>query len=212
MLASGTVRALIGVVLTVVIAASASAQGGEVALTSIRHETLADSQRVILELEGEVAFHDERLEKPARVFIDLKNTRVSSDLKDTTHRFPDGWVRQIRIGYPQTRTTRVVLDLRGAPKYSVYNLNDPYRIVVDVEAPVSAAPVEAGVEPPPEPVATNGKGNVSLSRQLGLGVSRVVIDAGHGGHDAGARVNGLNEADLTLDVALRLEQLLVSVP
>jgi N-acetylmuramoyl-L-alanine amidase len=39
-----------------------------------------------------------------------------------------------------------------------------------------------------------------------------VIDAGHGGHDPGARVKGLNEADLTLDVALRLEKLLLSVP
>jgi N-acetylmuramoyl-L-alanine amidase len=47
-----------------------------------------------------------------------------------------------------------------------------------------------------------------LSRQLGLGVSRVVIDAGHGGHDPGARANGITEAELALDIALRLEKLL----
>ena len=41
------------------------------------------------------------------------------------------------------------------------------------------------------------------SRQLGLGVSRIVIDAGHGGHDPGAHGNGINESELTLDVALR---------
>jgi N-acetylmuramoyl-L-alanine amidase len=39
-----------------------------------------------------------------------------------------------------------------------------------------------------------------------------VIDAGHGGRDPGARVKGLNEADLTLDVAQRLEKLLLTVP
>jgi N-acetylmuramoyl-L-alanine amidase len=39
-------------------------------------------------------------------------------------------------------------------------------------------------------------------------VSRVVIDAGHGGHDPGAHGNGINEADLVLDVALRLRKLL----
>ena len=37
---------------------------------------------------------------------------------------------------------------------------------------------------------------------------RVVLDPGHGGHDPGAMGKGLNEADLTLDVALRLEALL----
>jgi N-acetylmuramoyl-L-alanine amidase len=51
-----------------------------------------------------------------------------------------------------------------------------------------------------------------MSRQLGLGVSRIVIDAGHGGHDPGAQGNGLNEAELTLDVAQRLQKLLAKQP
>lgn len=46
----------------------------------------------------------------------------------------------------------------------------------------------------------------SLARQLGLRVSRVVIDPGHGGHDPGARAGGLREADLVLDIARRLER------
>ena len=46
----------------------------------------------------------------------------------------------------------------------------------------------------------------SLARQLGLGVSRVVIDAGHGGHDPGARAGSITEAEVVLDIALRLEQ------
>jgi N-acetylmuramoyl-L-alanine amidase len=83
-----------------------------------------------------------------------------------------------------------------------------------VETPPAPEPVRAAApeEPPPGPPATNSRGGFSLSRQLGLGISRVVIDAGHGGHDPGARVKGLNEADLTLDVALRLEKLLLKVP
>jgi N-acetylmuramoyl-L-alanine amidase len=39
-----------------------------------------------------------------------------------------------------------------------------------------------------------------------------VIDAGHGGHDPGAQSNGVTEADLVLDVALRLEKLLSQQP
>lgn len=34
----------------------------------------------------------------------------------------------------------------------------------------------------------------------------VVVDAGHGGKDGGAAVNGLREKDLTLDTALRIER------
>ena len=54
--------------------------------------------------------------------------------------------------------------------------------------------------------ARNTAGALSLGRQLGLGVSRVVIDAGHGGYDSGARAADLTESALVLDVALRLEQ------
>jgi N-acetylmuramoyl-L-alanine amidase len=72
------------------------------------------------------------------------------------------------------------------------------------------APVPTTDVPPDVPAApsANASGRFSLSRQLGLNVSRIVIDPGHGGHDPGAKTKGLTEADLVLDVALRLEQLL----
>jgi N-acetylmuramoyl-L-alanine amidase len=64
------------------------------------------------------------------------------------------------------------------------------------------------------PIAPRGNatGGFSIARQLGLGISRIVIDPGHGGHDPGAQVRGLDEADLTLDIALRLEALLEKEP
>ena len=62
--------------------------------------------------------------------------------------------------------------------------------------------------PPPAPPSANANGGFSLSRQLGLGVARIVIDPGHGGHDPGAKARGIEEADLVLDVALRVEALL----
>ena len=51
-----------------------------------------------------------------------------------------------------------------------------------------------------------------MARQLGLGVSRIVIDPGHGGHDPGAQSNGVSESELTLDVATRLSRLLEKEP
>ncbi|HEX5141964.1 MAG TPA: N-acetylmuramoyl-L-alanine amidase, partial [Dehalococcoidia bacterium] len=59
---------------------------------------------------------------------------------------------------------------------------------------------------------TTGSGGYSLSRQLGLGAARIVIDPGHGGYDPGAQAGGLDEASLVLDVALRLERLLLDTP
>ena len=52
-------------------------------------------------------------------------------------------------------------------------------------------------------------GDRSLIRALGLKIGKIVIDAGHGGHDTGTiGPNGLLEKDLVLDVAKRLGRLL----
>jgi N-acetylmuramoyl-L-alanine amidase len=80
--------------------------------------------------------------------------------------------------------------------------------------PLLSRPTAAVAATVPSPVAptTNSNGQFSLSRQLGLGISRIVLDAGHGGHDPGARSNGIEEAELVLDVTLRLRELLEKQP
>ena len=272
-------------------------------LAHVRREVLPDAVRVTLELDREVTYHSERLQGPERVFVDLPHTRAVAALRFAVLPFDGGVVRRARIGAHSGDVTRVVLDLEGAGRHSIYTLYNPYRIVVDVEqsagarpspapspapstalppapsSPVSALvtprthtpaplpssvpPVSARNEPPamppntqsgplvspapavpaiadrqapdraaaaateivaavlpdpprdtPAPVtpAVNARGGFSLSRQLGLGIARIVIDAGHGGHDPGARVKGLSESELTLDVALRLEKLLLRQP
>jgi N-acetylmuramoyl-L-alanine amidase len=57
--------------------------------------------------------------------------------------------------------------------------------------------------------APTSSGDRSLIRALGLKINKIVVDAGHGGHDTGTiGPNGLMEKDLVLDVALRLGKLL----
>ncbi len=52
-------------------------------------------------------------------------------------------------------------------------------------------------------------GEQTLIRALGLKIGKIVVDAGHGGHDAGTiGPDGLTEKALVLDVALRLGKLL----
>jgi N-acetylmuramoyl-L-alanine amidase len=91
-------------------------------------------------------------------------------------------------------------------------------VVID---PSAANPRPTAPSPPPsgartaraEPVApllpqANRAGSYSLARQLGLGARRIVIDAGHGGHDPGTiGPGGVQEKDVVLDVALRVERL-----
>ncbi len=70
-----------------------------------------------------------------------------------------------------------------------------------VAADPNAGPARAAV-----PMAD---GETSLVRALGLKVGRIVIDAGHGGHDTGTiGADGILEKDVVLDVALRVGKLL----
>jgi N-acetylmuramoyl-L-alanine amidase len=239
-------------------------------VTAISREILRDVIRITVEMDREAIFHENRLEKPPRMYVDLPNTTTLATLRNHSMVFAGELIQRVRLGSPKPRTTRVVLDLDSTARYSVYPLYGPFRLIIDVERaqdpiavaaqtqepavhattqpatsrraagsspstptpgaswtldPLPARTIEAAVtnsirtsratvpvpvpEPPPLPQAgANTVEGYSLSRQLGLGVSRVVIDPGHGGRDPGARVKGLNEADLVLDIALRLEKLL----
>ena len=247
-------------------------------ISDVKRVAMAGAVRVTIELDREVSYHEERIGNPDRVFLDLRGTGPRPGLR-ATQTFKDGAVRQIRIGQRPDDSTRVVLEVDGATRHSVFALYNPYRLVIDCELPGSkAVPSTPGVEVLPAvtqvpmtapsqaadstPTSTAGashdapssrartsdkagsaarsqrplpprntdaitdavagaptgtpsvnlEGRFSLSRQLGLGIARVVIDPGHGGHDPGAHVKDLNEADLVLDVALRLEQLLLKQP
>lgn len=95
-------------------------------------------------------------------------------------------------------------------------------VVESPKATVAAAPTAPGtpvttgtVKKPSEgdkvitPAKTANSGTPSLVRSLGLKLTRVVIDAGHGGHDSGSiGPGGYAEKELVLDVAKRLKELI----
>jgi len=75
------------------------------------------------------------------------------------------------------------------------------------DPPSTGAPVI--VSDTAKPARHLASGDTSLTRVLGLKISRVVIDPGHGGHDQGTEgVHGLLEKDLVLDVAKRVGKLI----
>jgi N-acetylmuramoyl-L-alanine amidase len=88
----------------------------------------------------------------------------------------------------------------------------PIRTTPAATVAVPALKSEIPLGLPPAPPAETSRGDYSLARQLGLGISRIVIDPGHGGHDPGAQANGVVEAELVLDIAHRVEKLLKKQP
>ena len=97
-----------------------------------------------------------------------------------------------------------------------YRIPDPMAWVA-VRPPNGSAPaapitrVLPGARQPAAALASLASENASksLTRALGLKVNRIVIDAGHGGHDDGTSgPRGTLEKDVVLDVALRVSKLL----
>lgn len=219
-----------------------AAAGEPVAIRDVKRTPLPDGVRLTIELDRETPYHSERLENPRRVFFDLKGARASAALLDSGLKFQDDIVKEVRFGrHPGvTRVVmdmdgaesysvftlyepfRLVVDFKRTVAGAPTPLPPPERPSppapgpqIDTPAAKEATPVPStGIvaAAPPAPPATNTDGKFSLARQLGLGVSRIVIDAGHGGHDPGTSGNGLVESTLTLDVALRLQKLLEKEP
>ncbi len=160
--------------------------------------------RVVLALEGVARYSVFTLYNPYRVVIDCERATAVN-------------VKQATVTPPARVAANPGLDT-GTPQPppaaapSVPNVQPPAPLP-EKRAAVAAPPAPAPLSVTPDPAApavplSNGAGGFSLSRQLGLGISRIVIDPGHGGHDPGANGHGIKEADLTLDIALRLEKLL----
>ncbi len=75
----------------------------------------------------------------------------------------------------------------------------------------AAAPDTADLHSDTREARPTAAGDRSLIRALGLKIGKIVIDAGHGGHDTGTiGPDGLLEKDVVLDVAKRLGRLLES--
>jgi len=175
-------------------------------LTRLNREHLGNTIRYTLELSHETEFVTQRLAEPTRVFFDLSDTAIPDNLDIPG--YSNGQAQpSIRIGRRINNTTRVVLDLPDSTNCTVFNLYEPFRIVADCHPPkTDNATTKVSIPDTPTVAALENHSDIPLTlpRQLGLSVSRVVIDPGHGGRDPGASGHGLTESALTLDLAQRV--------
>jgi N-acetylmuramoyl-L-alanine amidase len=170
-----------------------------------------NTTRIVLDTEGVESYSVFTLYSPYRLIVDFRR-RGAPPVAQIGPLLP-----------PAVPTTGLVLpEPKPAP---VVPTPPPAAISASPPPPLTAPPSlgppltsrDIPATPPPTLPApavpsANSNGAFSLARQLGLGVSRIVLDPGHGGHDPGARGNGLSEAELVLDVTLRLKKLLEKQP
>jgi N-acetylmuramoyl-L-alanine amidase len=179
--------------------------------------------RVVLETAGIVSYSVYALRQPYRIIIDCVRPPAPGtpppERSQRVGQAPPPVAAEIA---PSTGAGRVsaratvanwtnTLPIARAPDTAAIAAALAMNTVPAVDRPSDRAviAVPTPISPPTRP---KGSPEVSISRQLGLSVSRIVIDPGHGGHDPGALGKGINEAELVLDVALRLERLLLKSP
>lgn len=176
--------------------ASPVSTDGVARLLKIRHRSGDDFTRVVLDMDKGVRFEDHSLpsdpnnNKPHRMFIDLKGTRLAPDLAARVS-VKDGLLSGVRAGQNDTRTARVVLDFQRLSKYHLFTLENPFRIVIDVFAKEGAPAVTASARKAlpavkHKPTAKDKQVAKDVLAQLGMTIQTIMIDAGHGGKDPGA--------------------------
>lgn len=168
-----------------------------------------DAQIVVL-LDEPVAYESARVSSPDRIYFDLHKSRLSPSVEQRIAPTEAGLLKWVRTAQNSDDVVRLVLDADGANDYSAQLLTNPNRLVIDVRADPAAAPNQNANAALAETSARAASANqLSLTRELGLKINRIVIDAGHGGYDTGTTgPRGLVEKDLCLDVALRLGRLI----
>ena len=185
--------------------------------------------RVVLELDDVAEYSSFLLPNPFRLIIDIHGKRppqkvaaerVLAKPVETAKREPEPARKEPADTKPAAKAEVKPAQAKRTAPPEVAKLNPPEvaetappsttKVTLPEPSPKRGRPARksaeglAGREAKP---AANGER--SLIRALGLKIGRIVVDAGHGGHDTGTIApNGLEEKDLVLDVSLRLGKLL----
>ena len=72
-----------------------------VRVTAVEHWSTPDYTRVTVDLEQDVQFESQRIDHPDRIFFDLKNARLASDLIGKSFDVDDGLVKKVRVAQYQ---------------------------------------------------------------------------------------------------------------
>ena len=159
--------------------------------------------RLVLDVNGAKDYSAYQLANPDRLVIDVLAAPANS-AKNHLEAQPPA---------PSAATGKAAATVAVAETKESRNSKPAATVAVDEEpGPVKNLPLRSKAKgstvaalQPPAPAQPTHDGQIPLTRALGLKISRIVIDAGHGGKDTGTiGPHGLMEKDVCLDVALRL--------
>jgi N-acetylmuramoyl-L-alanine amidase len=161
--------------------------GGAAKLVQVERYGSKNSARVVVFTDHAVPYKTGKLAaqdgKGPRLFVDFAGVTYDGVAQYDV----GGLVERVRLGQHDDGV-RVVLDLERTAQEKVFDLPEPFRVVIDL-----ATDFGPGRGRNPKPGA----------------LRRVVLDPGHGGHDPGATgLGGLHEKDVALDVAHRAAPLI----
>ncbi|WP_058533317.1 N-acetylmuramoyl-L-alanine amidase family protein [Legionella saoudiensis] len=173
------------------------------------------------------------LSQPYRVVVDLKDTQLATNLNHPS--LTNALIRHMRTGNADSRTLRLVLDVSQKVQVRSAPWQPPggtYGVRVDLmytHEPIAGVGA-AGTVPAPTPVrapvslkttappiksilAHQAPVKVSAAPAKALRNVIVVLDAGHGGKDSGARgPHASKEKDVVLAITLKLKRLIDQQP
>ncbi len=220
---------------------AAPAWAAETLVTSTRVWPAPDYTRVTIESQQPVKHTLFSLDNPDRLVLDLEDVALGATLNDIAGKISaeDPYIKGVRVGRFKPGTVRLVFDLKAKIKPEVFALAPigeyGHRLVLDVyplEPPDPllaflrnrehrhAEPPAAATapEPPAPPVArvdppATTKPAPRAARPPSERLITIVIDAGHGGEDPGARGRrGTLEKHVTLAIAQKLKNRIDSEP
>jgi N-acetylmuramoyl-L-alanine amidase len=101
-------------------------------VTSIRHWSTPQYTRIAVDLAQPVQFSSKRIQNPDRIVLDLPGTRLDPKLAARILEIEAGPLRKVRAAQFQSGKTRIVLETRKQTEYKAFLLDDPPRLIVDL--------------------------------------------------------------------------------
>ena len=138
--------------------ASASSPGQESEVSHVRIWNAENYTRIIIELGGRAKYQAARISDPDRIYFDIENAKLSNELVHQPIEIPSsGYLKAVRVAQNRADVVRVVLDVAKVKDYSVFELADPDRLVVDVYGPTDSTAAATAAAPVNSAGKTNAK-------------------------------------------------------